>query len=128
LLAQFGGKGNLARLRGRLYAAGERAGYSQFLSGWRDAAHFEGDDITRERMASAGFEKIETELFPAPVQFPSLAAMMQFVKTVNAHQIISQLPENIADRYLEEALAEAAHDDPPYTLDYVRLTVRARRP
>ncbi|HUO61575.1 MAG TPA: methyltransferase domain-containing protein [Candidatus Acidoferrales bacterium] len=128
LLAQFGGKGNLSRLRARLYAAGEREGYSQFLSGYRDAAHFEGEEITRERMASAGFVQLETELFEAPVQFPSLADMMQFVKTVNAHQIITRLPEDIADRYLAEALAEAANDNPPFTLDYVRLTVRARRP
>jgi len=127
LLAQFGGKGNLARLRERLYAAGERAGYSQFLSGWRDAAHFEGDDVTRERMANAGFTEIETELYPSPVQFSSMPEMLQFVKTVNAHQIISRLPHEIADGFLEEALAEAAHDNPPFTLDYVRLTVRARR-
>ena len=128
LLAQFGGKGNLARLRGRLYAAGERECYSQFLSGYRDAAHYEGEEITRERMAGAGFVQIETELLPSPVQFPSMAEMMQFVKTVNAHQIISRLPESIADRYLAEALADAANDDPPFTLDYVRLSIRARRP
>jgi trans-aconitate 2-methyltransferase len=128
LLAQFGGKGNLDRLRGRLYAAGEREGYADFLSGYRDVAHFESEEITHERMASAGFVQIETESFAAPVQFASLAEMMEFVKTVNAHQIISRLPEEIADRYLAEALADAATDDPPFTLDYVRLTVRARRP
>lgn len=128
LLAQFGGKGNLARLRGRLYAAGEREGYSQFLSGYRDVAHFEGEEITRERMAATGFVQIETNLFQAPVQFSSLAEMSAFVKTVNAHQIVSRLPEEIADRYLAEALADAANDDPPFTLDYVRLTVRACRP
>jgi hypothetical protein len=50
------------------------------------------------------------------------------VKTVNAHQIISRLPESTADDYLAEALADAVNDAPPFTLDYVRLTVRARRP
>jgi trans-aconitate methyltransferase len=127
LLAQFGGQGNLARLRARLHAIGEREGYSEFLGGYRDAAHFEGEEITGERMARAGFEQIETELFEAPVNFPSMAAMAQFVKTVNAHQIISRLPESLADHFLEEALADASLDDPPFTLDYVRLTVRARR-
>lgn len=128
LVAQFGGEGNLARLRARFDSIAEQDPYREYLTGWSDGAHYESQFATEARLQSAGFIEIETETHPAPVQFPDMASMSEFVQKVNAHRIVSRLPERLRESFVAEALKEFAHDRPPFTLDYVRLTVRARKP
>ncbi len=127
LVAQCGGEGNLARLRGRLHELMEREPYAKYLKGWNDGAHYEGATVTRTRLEAAGFVVSECRLHPDPVQFPDADSMVLFVRKVNAHRFVSRLPQELEDTFVRQAAEQAALDKPPFVLDYVRLTMRARR-
>ena len=44
------------------------------------------------------------------------------------HAHLARLPEgSLRRRFVEELTEQAAADDPPYSLDYCRLNIRARR-
>ena len=53
----------------------------------------------------------------------------EFLTTVNMHAHLARLPQGpLRRRFVEELTEQAAHDDPPYSLDYCRLNISARRP
>ncbi len=79
-------------------------------------------------MENAGFVDIETNRHPEPVRFPDAASMKIFVSKVNLHRYLAALPDELSGEFADKLVEMAASDDPPYTLDYMRLTIRGKRP
>lgn len=129
LVAQCGGAGNLARLMARadrlLAAAPFAARLERFAPSW----HFEDAAATAARLRAAGFVEVRTDLELAPTQLADAARWREFVATVVLRETVAALADDaLADRLLAALADAAATDDPPFTLDYVRLNLAARRP
>lgn len=128
LVAQFGGGGNLARLKSRVMVMRNDEPFRRYLEKFDEVAHYEPVDPTVARMRDAGFENIEAGLHPEPVAFPDPVAYKSFIRSVNLHRYIAKFPPDVEEDFVERLAMMASKDHPPYTLDYVRLTVRATKP
>ena len=128
LVAQFGGEGNLARLKSRAAHWAKQEPFSSHITEEIDSAHYATEAETRRHMEGAGFADIETRRHPEQVRFPDAESMRTFVSKVNLHKYIAALPDQLAQDFANRVVAAAAEDDPPFTLDYIRLTIRAKRP
>ena len=128
LVAQFGGDGNLVRLKARASQWAKQEPFAKFITLDTDSAHYATEIETRQHMEAAGFEEIATGLHPEEVRFPDAGAMRAFVSKVNLHKYVAALPDELAQQFAERVVSEAEQDNPPFTLDYMRLTIHAKRP
>jgi trans-aconitate 2-methyltransferase len=128
LEAQCGGGPNLARLRARAAALAREPRFSRYFEDWSEPWHYADEETTRRRLRAAGFEAIEVGLEPAPVAFDSPTEFAEFITTVCIRPYLSRLPP--ADRlaFTTELTLQCAAEEEPFTLDYWRLNIRARRP
>lgn len=128
LLAQFGGEGNLRRTRARVREIGRGEPYASFLRAWPEDPHYESVEDTVKRLKRAGFTSIEARLHAEPVTFTDASLFSRFAEKVILHRLMPMLSTELQRAFLIDLTARASHDDPPFTLDYVRLTIRAHRP
>ena len=129
LVAQCGGGPNIARLMRRASVLMASEPYAPYFSGWKDTKVFADEVTTAGRLRAAGFTDLETGLEPAPATLSGADEFGEFLTTVNMHAHLARLPEgSLRRRFVEELTEQAAADDPPYTLDYCRLNISARRP
>jgi trans-aconitate 2-methyltransferase len=126
LVAQFGGVGNLARTYGRAHEVGELERFRKHLEAGRESAHFEDVASTRERMETAGFRVSEAKLHTVVPRFEQRERYEAFLRTVVLREAMAKLPEERQGEFLEEVSGRTKRDEGEYSLDYVRLTVRAR--
>jgi trans-aconitate 2-methyltransferase len=129
LVAQCGGAGNLARILARAERHIARTPtLAEHLAGFT-SWEFADAAETRARLEHAGFVDIETSLEDEPTPFEDAATFDAFITKVVFRTHLEQLPTPELQReFITAIVAESASDDPPYTLDYVRLNLRARRP
>lgn len=126
LVAQFGGVGNLAKTHRRAAEVAEQAQFRAHLKGRKESAHFEDPASTRERMESAGFIVSDAKLHTVLPRFERRERYEAFLRTVVLHETTAKLPEDLQAKFLEEISGRTWHDEGAYSLDYVRLTVRAK--
>ncbi|MEA2390547.1 MAG: trans-aconitate 2-methyltransferase [Solirubrobacteraceae bacterium] len=122
LVAQFGGRGNIAAFRDALDSVATRAPYARYFDGWRAPWHYPSAEETAERLARAGFDAVECWLEPRPTTPPE---PREFLRTVCVAPHLERVPPERHDDFLRRVV-EAAGD--PLVLDYVRLNLIARRP
>ena len=127
LVAQAGGARNLDKLYGRAWELMQSPAYAQFFTSWSSPSHFENIPETEDRLRRAGFEHIEVSLVPSPVPFTTREAYAEFVAPVCLRLQLDRLPAEMRDAFVEHMTDQAAHDDPPLTLDYWRLNISARK-
>jgi trans-aconitate 2-methyltransferase len=131
LVAQFGGVGNLAKTYARAHAVAAQGPFREFLMISEDdphfGPHFEDPARTRERMEKAGFEVSEAKLHTVVPRFERRERYEAFLETVVLRQPAMKLPEGLRREFLEEISKQTLHEEGGYSLDYVRLTVRARK-
>ena len=127
LVSQAGGGPNLAALYGRTAALASEPEFSSQFEGWQDPWNFAGIPETEERLRRAGFERIEVWLESTPTPLGDAATYRAFVTTVCLRHQLDRLDQPTRERYLDRIVASAAGDDPPFTLDYWRLNIDARR-
>jgi len=129
LHAQCGGGPNLVRLRERVSALAHSSEFSQWLGHFREPWFFSDAEGAASRLQGAGFEVIETGLEPASFAVPTSREFQDYLRTFVLHRHLEFLPEKELRESFVRKLADAsAHDDPPWTLDYWRLNLRARKP
>ncbi len=129
LVARCGGATNIARLMRRASVLTAAAPYAKHFSGWKATKVFADAETTAERLRAAGFTGAETTLEPAPTVLPGADVFREFLTAVNMRTHLERLPEGgLRRRFVEELTEQAAADDPPYSLDYCRLNIRALRP
>jgi trans-aconitate 2-methyltransferase len=127
LVAQCGAAGNLSRIRSRAAALRASAEYARFFEGFAEPWTYATVDETRARLARAGFSSCDVSTEPAPTTFDSAASFGEFVAKVVLRDDLSRLPDGPSRaRYVATVVEAAERDDPPLTLDYIRLNVDAK--
>lgn len=122
LIAQCGGKDNVATHTEAIAAVAARPEFGQHLTQAKGLWNFAGPEETEARLREAGFTAVRCWLQPKPVQ-PALP--LEFVSTVTLGPILDQLPKEKRQPFAEGVLAES---EQPLVLNYVRLNMEASAP
>ena len=89
--------------------------------------NFAGPDETAARLRAAGLRDEEAWLEEAPVDLETAGKYADFVSCVCIRHHLERLPLQLRDRFTQDLTALAARDAQPYTLDYWRLNIDARK-
>jgi len=104
-----------------------RAEYSSAFLGCQDPWTFAGVEETRTRLSGAGFATVDVWLEEAPTTFGDEAEFSAFVSTVCLRHHLDRLAAPDRQRFVAHLAAQAARDERPFTLDYWRLNIDARK-
>ena len=104
------------------------ARYAAAFEDWQDPWYFAGVKETERRLSAAGFTDIDVNLQEAPTEFAGAGEYSDFISTVCVRHHLNRLKDTDRAAYLDALTTSAAADDPPFTLDYWRLNISARRP
>ncbi len=140
LVAQCGGRGNVANFLEAVRPVCEEAPFKEFIGGWSGNWHFASPDDASASLARAGFSDIDCRLHVREVQPPE---PRDYLRSVCLGPHLELLPARLHESFLDavmERLASAGSwtsskldvsaRRPPtgLELDYVRLDIDARRP
>jgi trans-aconitate methyltransferase len=124
LVAQAGGKGNLAIFLRDAHAVMAAPPFAQFLGDYLDPWEFADAATTAERLAAAGFVDVATSEEPAPARFDDEATFVTFVETCVLRLQVARLPEPLRAPFFDAILARVPR---PLVLDYRRLNLAGRK-
>jgi len=127
LVAQCGGGPNLQRLRSRAQELTESAGFERYFKDWQRVWEYPDASTTAGRLARAGFSDVKTWLHEEPTPLHNAAVYHDFLATVTIHPYLERLPEEMRESFLEPLVQQAEQDQPPFSLDYWRLNMVARK-
>jgi trans-aconitate 2-methyltransferase len=119
LVAQCGGKGNVATHTQVIAAVAADPDYAQHLTQAKGLWNFAGPEETEERLRKAGFSDVRCWLQPKPVQ---PGRPLEFISTVTLGPLLDQLPEEKRRPFAEAVLAAS---EQPLVFDYIRLNIEA---
>jgi trans-aconitate 2-methyltransferase len=129
LHAQCGGGPNLKRAHALAERVMHAPPFTSFFARWPGPWEFADATTTADRLRAAGFVDIDTNLEEAPTTLASEDDYREFVTTVIYHPHLDRLPSaELKQAFLDRVTALSARDDPPFTLDYWRLNLAARKP
>lgn len=128
LHAQCGGGPNLAEAHALAERVMSRPPFAPYFEGWTGVWQFAGAEETAARLEAAGFTAVETWLEAAPTTMASADDYKAFVTTVIYHPHLARLPDALHRAFIEDVTALAAAATPPFSLDYWRLNMAARKP
>lgn len=128
LVAQCGGGRNLARIIERLTVIQREREVARFFVGVREPWYYATAEETAERLRAAGLVDVITSLEPAPTRFATREEFRTFIDRVILGQRLAPVTDSALRTSIVDRLVEAAaHDDPPFVLDYERLNMSAKR-
>ena len=129
LHAQCGGGPNLARAHLLAERVMRAATFADYFTGWPGPWEFANAHVTADRLRAAGFVDIDTNLEEAPTTLATEADYREFVTTVIYHPHLERLPsEEMKRQFIDRVTELSSREDPPFTLDYWRLNMAARKP
>src|SRR4029453_8253866 len=129
LHAQCGGGPNLHRAHELAEQVMHSSAFERFFGDWPGPWEFANADVTADRLKQAGFVDIETNLEEAPTTLASEADYREFVTTVIYHPHLERLPEaSLKHAFIDRVTELAAKEPVPFTLDYWRLKMQAKKP
>jgi trans-aconitate methyltransferase len=129
LHAQCGGGPNLARARELARQVMSDEPFQSYFVDWPGPWEYAYADVTADRLKNAGFTDVETNLEEAPTTLATEADYREFVTTVIYHPHLDRLPDAAMKQAFIDRVTELAAKEPiPFTLDYWRLNMQARKP
>ena len=129
LHAQCGGGPNLQRAHELAEQVMHADPFTPFFGDWPGPWEFASAGVTADRLKTAGFVDVETNLEAAPTTLASEADYREFVTTVIYHPHLERLPDALLKQaFIDRVTALAAKEPEPFTLDYWRLNMQARKP
>lgn len=129
LFAQCGGGPNLDRARELAKSVMATAPFARYFENWPGPWEYAYPDVTATRLTNAGFVEVETNLEEAPTTLATEADYREFVTTVIYHPHLDLLPDaDLKKVFLDRVTDLAAREPVPFTLDYWRLNISARKP
>lgn len=129
LHAQCGGGPNLARAHQLAKAVMHAEPFAPYFASWPGPWEFANATITAARLQAAGFVDVDTSLEEAPTTLATEADYREFVTTVIYHPHLALLPSaELKQAFIDRVTELSAAEDPPFTLDYWRLNMAARKP
>ena len=114
LVAQCGGRGNIATVLRAIEATGEH-----LPNPWTMA----GPEETKRRLEAAGFVSVEVWLHPEPTPLDPGEPLREFLRTAILGAHLERLPAERRDAFVEAV----ATNLPRPVIDYVRLNIVATR-
>jgi trans-aconitate 2-methyltransferase len=126
-VAQCGGRGNLAHMLEHTAQLQDAPPYREYFDGWRDPWNFAGPEETTARLRAAGLDDADAWLEEAPVDLETAGKYADFVSCVCIRHHLDRLPVELRRPFTLDLTALAGQDAQPYTLDYWRLNVEARK-
>lgn len=127
LLAQFGGRGNLQAIRSVAEQVLARAPYNKTLAGHEQPWHYHDDKTIHQAMSKNPWGRTSIQWHQAPVTFPDDEAWRRFLHTVTLRPYLGLLDKPLQKRFVQDTMTQAHTDGLGRTLDYVRVTIDARR-
>jgi trans-aconitate 2-methyltransferase len=129
LHAQCGGGPNLKRAHQLAERVMHAPPFAPFFHNWPGPWEFANAETTADRLDGAGFIDVDTNLEEAPTTLATEEDYREFVTTVIYHPHLERLPKpELKQAFLDRVTELSADDDPPFTLDYWRLNMTARKP
>lgn len=129
LHAQCGGGPNLRRARelaGQLMRAEP---FAPYFKDWPGPWEYAYPEETADRLRKAGFVDVDTNLEEAPTTLATEEDYREFVTTVIYHPHLALLPNaSLKQAFIDQVTDLAAREPVPFTLDYWRLNISARKP
>jgi trans-aconitate 2-methyltransferase len=125
LVAQCGGKGNVARVSEVGHEVGSQPPFQDYFEGWRRPWRFAGAKETQALLEGAGFSDVRCWLEPRPARIPPEDARA-FLRTVCLGSHLEVLPGRLHDDFV--AAVRERLPGPTLMVGYVRLNIEARRP
>lgn len=119
LVAQCGGKGNIAKVLEQSYAVMAEPAWNSFFEGYVDPHRFADAPETEVLLRAAGFVEATCWLQDAPTSPPEPPV---FLGTVILGGAMERLPLELHDAFLGELLGRLPE---PFEADYVRLNIDA---
>jgi trans-aconitate 2-methyltransferase len=119
LVAQCGGEGNIAKLRGRAKEVMEREPYAEHFATFRAPWNYAGAQETERRLRGAGFATTECWLAPAPTE---PGHPREFLAEIVLGPHFQHLPEDLREPFMDAVMAVLGE---PVVVDYVRLNIDA---
>lgn len=129
LHAQCGGGPNLERARALAARIMREPTFRPYFDDWPGPWEYAYPDVTAARLKHAGFVEIDTSLEEAPTTLATEEDYREFVTTVIYHAHLERLPApGLKQEFLDRVTALSAAEPTPFTLDYWRLNIQARKP
>jgi trans-aconitate methyltransferase len=129
LHAQCGGGPNLAHAHALAETVMHSAAFAQYFGDWPGPWEFADARITADRLQAAGFVDIDTSLEEAPTTLAGEADYREFVTTVIYHPHLERLPDAaMKQAFIDRVTELSSQESTPFTLDYWRLNMSARKP
>lgn len=121
LVAQYGGRGNVAEPVAAITQLVEGGDFDRWLAGYRTPWTFNGPEETAAWLREAGFEQPECWLEDRVARPENPRA---FFETSFLSEVRERLPEGVFPEFVDRAMAAMGN---PETFNYVRLNIDARR-
>jgi trans-aconitate 2-methyltransferase len=119
LVAQCGGRGNIATVVRAVEEVMAREPYASAFAGFETPWNYAGPEETTERLERAGFAVERVWLSESPQHTEHLR---DYLRTVSLGSHVAQLPGELRDRFVDD-VAIAMEPNPVH--DYVRLNIVA---
>ena len=129
LHAQCGGGPNLHRAHELAEQVMHDGAFARYFADWPGPWEFANAETTADRLKQAGFVDVDTNLEEAPTTLATEADYREFVTTVIYHPHLQRLPDAaLMQSFIDRVTELAAKEPVPFTLDYWRLNMTAKRP
>jgi trans-aconitate 2-methyltransferase len=126
--AQCGGGQNIARLTAATEAVETRKPYERYLR-LAEFRKYRTEEEAKEAMERAGWTDVNASLFDSPVRFEDRDEASLYLRTIILQRHVAALPEEHQEPFLRAVIDETIRRfGEPFTADYVRLDLWARRP
>jgi trans-aconitate 2-methyltransferase len=126
--AQCGGAGNITRLMAATEAVGLREPFREYL-GLAEFRKYRSAEEAQTAMEQAGWGDVRALLFDSPVRFDHEDDASLYLRTIILQRHVAALPEDHQEPFLRAVIDETVRRfGEPFTADYVRLDLWARRP
>lgn len=129
LRAQCGGGNIFAKLMTAVNAVRARDPFDDALAGIDDAKNYRTSEQATASMERNGWTDTRVDTFDAPVEFPDEDEAAVYLKTIILRDHVRHLSEDQHEPYIRAVIKEYIDRfGAPFTADYVRLNLWARRP
>jgi trans-aconitate 2-methyltransferase len=129
LHAQFGGAGCGARAEEAAAAVNEQAPYASHVQGLTSGKYYRTPEEVTKAMEAAGWRDVKATLFDTPQSFDDPDEGANYIGTIVFREYVGKIPEAQRDAYTRAVCDEyIGRNGPPFTVDYVRMDLRARKP
>ncbi|MEX1253729.1 MAG: methyltransferase domain-containing protein [Dehalococcoidia bacterium] len=129
LRAQCGGFGNNERVLEAVAVVRRDERFARHLGDFRDSKTYRTPEEATASLERAGWRDARARLWGQPVPFDDRDEAALYVRTILLRDHVARLPDGLGDAYCYAVVDETVRRwGAPYTADYVRLDVWARRP